>query len=93
MDWVLIMCHYVDSKTLIKECNDESKMQLVKLDVTSQEDVVHVKQVVDETLNRTGLELTALVNNAGVGCLNKIEWHDSDKVHLIWCSCGLTVVH
>lgn len=56
-------------------------MQLIKLDVTSEEDTKLAKKIVDDTLSENPhLRFYAMVNNAGLGGMNMIEWHDNAKV-------------
>jgi short-subunit dehydrogenase len=56
------------AQELVQSCSNQLKV--IKLDVTNDEDV---KSIVDE-INSSGLELIALVNNAGMNEYSMIEW-------------------
>ena len=49
-------------------------MIVLKMDVTSDEDVNDVHKQVTEQLEKDGFELWALVNNAGIMTAFKVEW-------------------
>lgn len=65
---------------LTSACKSAERMQLLQLDVTSEADIKLAKQIVEDTLAASGLELYSLVNNAGRGGMNVVEWHDGPNV-------------
>ncbi|CAH1794216.1 unnamed protein product [Owenia fusiformis] len=50
------------------------KLHIVQLDVTNDDDITNALGYVKDVLDRTKLELWALVNNAGIGVFVPYEW-------------------
>lgn len=58
--------------TLKKHCSNNLKV--VKLDVTSDNDVAKAVEAIETFLRESSKELWALVNNAGLNFLGEVEW-------------------
>ena len=69
-----------NSQRLMLDCQDKSRMQIVKLDVTSAEDIQNVKSTVEEVVREKSLQFYALVNNAGYLRGSMIEWHQESEM-------------
>lgn len=64
-----------NAKSLVNKASNKQRMQLIKLDVTSTEDITAAKETVTKTLSEKSLELHGLVNNAGIWDNRPIEWN------------------
>lgn len=68
-------CFQIDSEgahKLRKECS--SNLEIIPLDVRSQEDVDNSLKVVQDSLTKNKKELFAVINNAGIASPAPLEW-------------------
>lgn len=59
-----------DAQSLLKKCKHKETMDVIKVDVTSKEDLINASAHVTRTLNERNLKLHAVVNNAGIMLAN-----------------------
>ncbi|PIK48325.1 putative D-beta-hydroxybutyrate dehydrogenase, mitochondrial-like [Apostichopus japonicus] len=60
------------SKVLQQQCS--KRLQVIKLDVTKQDEVDFVYEMISKNLKVLDIELWGLVNNAGVSVYGLVEW-------------------
>ena len=65
------------AKQLKQSASNKLLLQVVKLDVTSEDDQKATFKLVEKWLTERNLQLYAIVNNAGIAHSSLIEWHKS----------------